>query len=137
MDHYQPVSAGGDDSDENLVYACIRCNLYKSDYWPTVNEIDDGLFVLHPIRDNLQQHFRVNELTGELETLSPTGSFHIELLDLNRPQLVAHRQRAWMQELSDEIRASLQREVTESQEELRAYARYASQLERLLGIREE
>jgi DNA-directed RNA polymerase subunit RPC12/RpoP len=29
VDHFCPVSAGGDDSDENLVYACVRCNQYK------------------------------------------------------------------------------------------------------------
>jgi hypothetical protein len=26
IDHFQPVTAGGDDSDDNLVYACFRDN---------------------------------------------------------------------------------------------------------------
>lgn len=32
VDHFRPVSAGGDDREENLVYACFRCNLYKGDF---------------------------------------------------------------------------------------------------------
>jgi 5-methylcytosine-specific restriction endonuclease McrA len=35
LDHYRPLSAGGDDSLDNLVYACVRCNQYKHTYWPT------------------------------------------------------------------------------------------------------
>jgi hypothetical protein len=31
LDHYRPQAAGGDDSLDNLVYACIRCNQYKGD----------------------------------------------------------------------------------------------------------
>ena len=76
VDHYHPVSAGGDDSDENLVYACVRCNLYKSDYWPDAHDVEAGRFVLHPIRDDVTQHLRENELTGELEPLTGTGRFH-------------------------------------------------------------
>jgi hypothetical protein len=29
------VSPGGDDGDDNLVYACFRCNLFKADFHPT------------------------------------------------------------------------------------------------------
>jgi hypothetical protein len=137
VDHYHPVSAGGGDNDENLVYACIRCNQYKSDFWPAPDDVEAGNFILHPLRDDVLQHLRENELTGELEPLTETGRFHIGLLDLNRPQLVAHRQRGWVQSLSDEIRQSLKAELADLRSELRAYARYASQLERLLGIRKE
>jgi 5-methylcytosine-specific restriction endonuclease McrA len=35
IDHFQPKSKGGNDSLENLLYSCIRCNQYKQDYWPT------------------------------------------------------------------------------------------------------
>ena len=31
VDHFHPVHARGDDSDDNLIYACPRCNLRKSD----------------------------------------------------------------------------------------------------------
>ena len=34
LDHYRPQAAGGGDEPGNLVYACIKCNQYKSDFWP-------------------------------------------------------------------------------------------------------
>ena len=70
VDHYQPVSKGGDDLNENLVYACVRCNLYKSDYWANEDEINAGHFVLHPQYAEIKQHIQENELTGELEALT-------------------------------------------------------------------
>jgi 5-methylcytosine-specific restriction endonuclease McrA len=34
IDHFQPVSKGGSNSLENLLYCCVRCNQYKMNYWP-------------------------------------------------------------------------------------------------------
>ena len=137
VDHYEPVSAGGDDSDANLVYACIRCNQYKADYWPDAAAVAAGRVVLHPQRDDASQHIRENTRTGELEPLTVTGAFHIALLDLNRPQLILHRQRVWLRALNDDIRASLAQEVGDLRSELQAYAQHVAQLERMLGIRPE
>ena len=36
LDHHQPRAADGGDDQNNLVYACIRCNPYKGDFWPDV-----------------------------------------------------------------------------------------------------
>jgi hypothetical protein len=91
VDHHQPVAADGDDSDENLVYACFRCNTYKGDYFPTPADIQQFRRILHPLRDSLSIHLRENEQTGLLEPLTDTGRFHVLLLRLNRPQLVEHR----------------------------------------------
>ena len=91
VDHYQPRAGGGGDELANLVYACHRCNQYKSDYWPTPAEAAAGLIVLHPQRHDLLQHYRENELTGEVEPLTATGAFNIRLLHLNRPPLMAQR----------------------------------------------
>lgn len=91
VDHYHPRSAGGTDELANLVYACPRCNQYKSDYWPTLQELTAGQFVLHPEQHNWSEHVRENETTGVLESLTVTGEFHLRLLHLNRPQLIAHR----------------------------------------------
>ncbi len=33
IDHFKPQSQNGGDEENNLVYCCFRCNLYKSDYW--------------------------------------------------------------------------------------------------------
>lgn len=32
IDHFRPLSKGGADAFENLVYCCSRCNEYKQDY---------------------------------------------------------------------------------------------------------
>ncbi len=91
VDHFRPCSEGGDESDDNLVYCCFRCNAYKGDFYPTPADVRLGLRVLHPILDVALHHFRENRLSGRLEPLSETGRFHIEILRLNRPQLVEQR----------------------------------------------
>jgi hypothetical protein len=91
VDHYVPVSTGGDDSDDNLIYACVRCNLYKADYTLTASSAPAER-VLHPLLDTLSDHYLENEV-GILEPRTPSGSFHIGLLRLNRPQLIQHRRR--------------------------------------------
>ncbi|MGH2350887.1 MAG: HNH endonuclease [Chloroflexota bacterium] len=91
IDHYRPVSAGGSDEDDNLAYACFRCNGYKANFWPTLDELTRGLRILHPMRDNWDEHLREDGTTGTLLPQTDTGRFHLELLQLNRPVLVQHR----------------------------------------------
>ncbi len=106
VDHYHPVSAGGGDDDENLVYACFRCNLFKSDYTPSADDRARGRRVLHPQQDVVRDHVRLNGRTGRLEPLTETGRFHIDLLHLNRPALVEHRLRQQLaQSQADQLRA--------------------------------
>ena len=93
IDHFHPVSAGGDDSDDNLVYACMRCNLYKGALLPEATDVGQTLRLLHPLRDNRSEHIQENEQTGVLEGITATGAFHIQELRLNRPALVANRLR--------------------------------------------
>jgi hypothetical protein len=89
IDHFQPVGKGGDDSLENLVYCCVRCNQYKGDYWPDSPAIPT---IWNPRRENADAH--VVELEdGRLEALTQTGAFSISLLHFNRPALVAYRQK--------------------------------------------
>lgn len=96
VDHFHPVSAGGDDSDANLVYACVRCNQYKGALLPEVTDLAQEQRLLHPLRDDLPVHIRKDESTGYLEGLTATGRFHIAALRLNRPALVVHRQRRYL-----------------------------------------
>ncbi len=91
VDHYQPTSAGGDDSEDNLVYCCFRCNSYKGDFVPTPEDMHHGFRILHPLLDDLTLHLRENPHIGALEPLTETGRFHIDLLYLNRPQLIELR----------------------------------------------
>jgi hypothetical protein len=92
IDHYRPVSARGDDSDDNLVYCCFRCNTYKGDFWPMAEDLQHGRRVLHPLLDMASAHLREDGRTGHLVALTATGLFHLRLLQLNRPPLVEYRQ---------------------------------------------
>ena len=87
IDHFRPRREGGEDSAENLVYCCFRCNVYKADYWPH-NQDDAQLW--DPRRDPAHMHFVVLD-EGTLHAVSLTGRFTIAQLRLNRPPLVAYR----------------------------------------------
>ena len=137
VDHFRPTSAGGNDSDDNLVYACFRCNVLKSNYWHGDSENEAPFRVLHPLRDDMSRHMSIDPLSGELEALTATGRFHVALLDLNRPQLLAHRQREGIRKLYDEIRDSSTTELTDLRAEILAYERYVDRLERLLNIQSD
>ncbi len=89
IDHFQPISQQGDDSLENLLYCCIRCNQYKLDYWPTHS---DDISLWNPRREPRSKHFIELE-DGRLHPLTSTGVFTQKRLRLNRPPLVAHRLR--------------------------------------------
>ncbi len=84
------MSKNGDDSDNNLVYACNRCNQFKSDFFPNPASSTPELRILHPLLDEVKLHFREDDY-GLLHGLSVTGLFHIRKLRLNRPQLVEYR----------------------------------------------
>ena len=89
IDHFCPRSHGGNDSSENLVYACPTCNRFKGDYWP-VPEASPDLMLLHPQQNDLSAH--ISSLPdGRLIGLTKRGWFHIQRLRLNRPQLVELR----------------------------------------------
>jgi hypothetical protein len=93
VDHYQPIAAGGSEQEENLVYACFKCNQYKGDFSPNADDLAGKRRVLHPLYDDLAAYTRENRYSGELEPLNETGRFHFALLQLNRPALVEYRLR--------------------------------------------
>ena len=95
VDHFEPVWAGGDDSDDNLVYACFRCNLNKGSLLPGEAGGAGTRRLLHPLRDQLADHIQENAETGLLEGRTVSGAFHIAALRLNRDALIANRLRRW------------------------------------------
>ncbi len=89
IDHFQPQSKDGSDEPENLVYCCVRCNLYKSDFWV---EAANQMALWNPRLESAEAHFwQSNE--GYLYALTETGRHSIRILNLNRPQLIAYRRR--------------------------------------------
>lgn len=89
VDHFQPLSKGGDDGLDNLIYCCPRCNQYKLDYWPIGMQ---DLLLWNPRNEAAQQHFIELE-DGMVHPLTSVGAFSLRRLRLNRPPLVAYRLR--------------------------------------------
>jgi hypothetical protein len=119
IDHFQPRSRGGSDDPANWVYCCHACNEFKGDYW----QPDSLHCLLHPLHDDLSAHV-VEEPDGRLRGLTETGAFQIQRLQLNRPQLIAHR---LARRLNAEVRHAL---ATGQQGE-------AARLQRLAELEEE
>ena len=98
VDHFLPKSKGGKDNFENLIYYCVCCNQYKLDYWPTHS---NDLSLWNPRLEPFSKHF----LTLDDETLyplTPTGSFTLKRLRLNRPPFV--NLRLQKRQKADEVR---------------------------------
>ncbi len=134
IDHYRPRAAGGDDDQGNLVYACIRCNQYKGDFWPNSDDLAHGRRVIHPIGDDMSLHVTEDENTGYLHALTPTGSFHMMLLRLNRPQLVVHRLGRHLQRVMQEKIHLLEQQNIELEKTIALQDRYLGLLEAQSGL---
>lgn len=91
VEHFHPRSKGGSDDIDNLIYSCSACNRFKANYWPTA-DAPHHLHLLHPLHDDHQTHVDLLD-DGRLTGLTKRGRFHIEILHLNRPQLVILRLR--------------------------------------------
>jgi hypothetical protein len=89
LDHFWPRSKGGPDTLENLLYACMGCNQFKQDYWPSTSESPR---LWNPRVESSGRHW-VELEDGLLAALTPQGEFTIRRLRLNRVQLVGARQR--------------------------------------------
>ena len=55
IDHFHPLSKGGGDQPDNLIYCCVRCNLHKGDYWP---DPPDSLPLWNPRLEFSSLHFK-------------------------------------------------------------------------------
>lgn len=134
VDHYQPRTAGGGDDENNLVYACIKCNQYKGAFAPDTNDVRHGRRVLHPLQDDLSAHVREDPQTGHLASLTETGRFHLAVLQLNRPALVAHRLRHRLVTLLAQKQRLLEAENQQLRATIAAQETYIAHLRQLLGL---
>jgi len=125
VDHFQPRSQGGLDDPENLVYCCHACNEFKGRCW----QRNSPHRILHPLRDDLAAHL-VEQEDGTLQALSETGTFHIETLHLNRPQLVAYRCERRRLEAARETHVRLLEGLQKLEEQLKMLTAQLQQIER-------
>lgn len=111
VDHFQPVSRGGSDDEDNLVYACHACNEFKGHWW----EAGSDNRLLHPLRDPVHEH--VSERgDGQLDALTQRGASHIHRLRLNRSMLVAYRLQRRRVEQEQSTRRELLTRIAEVEE---------------------
>jgi hypothetical protein len=132
VDHYVPLNAGGGNVDENLVYCCFRCDLFKGEFAATEADRLAGRYVLYPLRDRTDEHFRLDTATGRLQPLTETGRFHIALLHLNRPALVLYRLRQHHEALLTARVELIRAENQELRAIIRAQETYIERLKQLL-----
>ncbi|HLK59641.1 MAG TPA: HNH endonuclease signature motif containing protein [Chthonomonadaceae bacterium] len=107
VDHFLPRIHGQDDSLDNLVYCCHACNEFKGDYWRT----EPDLRLLHPLLDDLTLHWHEQD-DGTLFALTERGANHLQILRLNRPELIAYRleqkEILLLRQLNQKLRQQLQ-----------------------------
>jgi len=89
IDHFQPQSRGGADSEDNLVYCCHRCNEFKANYWPTLLE---DISLWNPRIERYSDHFTILS-NGTLIPTTQVATFTLLRLRLNRLPLVANHLR--------------------------------------------
>lgn len=94
VEHITPQSAGGESVSENLALSCRSCNLYKSDFVSAVDpQTNAEVRLFNPRLNNWQEHFAMNDETGEIEGLTATGRATIARLRINsQAQILARRQ---------------------------------------------
>jgi len=90
MDHIISRKHGGVSSEDNLAYACLRCNAWKgSDIGSLEPSTNRFVRLFHPRRDVWEHHFRVVGVL--IEPLTPEGSVTARLLRLNLDKRVVER----------------------------------------------
>jgi hypothetical protein len=96
VEHIIPVSRGGSSDEWNLALACRACNIFKSDHLTALDEVTKTPVPLFNPREEIwQEHFLVNNETGEIQGITATGRVTVLLLRMNATtQLTARLQ--WM-----------------------------------------
>lgn len=91
IDHIRPVAADGQTVENNLALACVSCSLRKAARIAAVDpETGDVVPLFNPRSDPWNEHFRWENV--RLIGITAIGRATINLLDLNRPVILAIRQ---------------------------------------------
>lgn len=94
VEHIVPLARQGGGDEENLALSCRSCNLYKSDSVSGFDEISQReIEFFNPRKNYWSEHFALDEKTGEIKALTPTGRVTIAGLRINsRSQIAARTQ---------------------------------------------
>ena len=83
IEHIRPRSKQGSNHEDNLAYACIGCNIYKSD----LTEFLDVVSLFNPRIMDWQEHFIWDDSLTALIGKTAIGRVTIDALKLNRKPL--------------------------------------------------
>ena len=94
IEHITPHAEGGSESEDNLALSCRSCNLYKSNFVRSIDELTQQKVVLfNPRHDVWTQHFSLADESGEIRGLTPVGRATVARLRMNaETQLQARRE---------------------------------------------
>lgn len=91
----------------NLLLSCQVCNIYKSTFFPLVDETkrdiankrieDEEPLILNPIADDPYEHIVFRCEYALAKDGSPKGQATIDICKLNRPELVNSRLNKWLE----------------------------------------
>ncbi len=82
VEHIVAKQHGGGDDDENLAFACDRCNFHKGPNLASVDSLTQAVVMLfHPRRDEWETHFTFHG--ADIVGLTPTGHATVQLLQRN------------------------------------------------------
>jgi hypothetical protein len=92
FEHIIPRSAGGETILENLCLSCPSCNRYKTNRQNIIDPVTEKVIPLfHPQLQVWKEHFSWNDDASEIVALTDIGRVTIDLLKMNRSQLVRVR----------------------------------------------
>ncbi len=77
----------------NLLWACHACNRAKSDTWPSVRELANGVRFIDPCVEPLGKYLSIRGDKVVALTSNPAGQYMIDEVNLNSAQHVQRRQR--------------------------------------------
>ena len=84
VEHIIPLSREGADDEHNWALSCRSCNLFKS---AQINGFDfqtnKTIRLFNPREDSWNKHFRVNEVSGEIEGITAIGRVTVNRLEMN------------------------------------------------------
>ncbi len=96
FEHIVPRSAGGATTFDNVCFCCPACNRFKSDLLSAPDPVthDDAL-LFQPYQQRWLEHFAWSEDGTQVVGLTPTGRATVDVLRMNRQQMVRVR-RMWV-----------------------------------------
>jgi len=91
IDHVVARKHHGETTSDNLALACAVCNSFKLDNLSGIDPLTVTIAALfHPRRNHWDEHFAWN--AAELVGLTPEGRATIDVLKINLPERVEHRE---------------------------------------------